>query len=96
MNLSYYAYDTLKWLNTSSYAYGTLRLLRFLDNGCVFKQANKESHMEVVARVLSLPIEEVYAKRHAIKRLRTRLNERAQALIAAWANEAVKIRSNRT
>ena len=39
--------------------------------------------------VLGMPLGEVYARRHAIKRLRARLNERAVVQVTAWAEEAM-------
>ena len=50
--------------------------------------------MDVVLSVLGMPLEKVYAKRHAIKRLRERLNKRAQTQIATWVKEAMGVRSN--
>ena len=40
-------------------------------------------------RVLGMPLGEVYARRHTIKRLRARLNERAVVQVMAWAEEAM-------
>ena len=38
---------------------------------------------------MGMPLGEVYARRHAIKRLRARLNERAVVQFMAWAEEAM-------
>jgi hypothetical protein len=72
-----------------------MTLLRFLGARCVFMQSDNETQMDVAVRVLGMPLEEVYARRHAIQKLASRLNERATAQIAAWAMEAVGFQSER-
>ena len=59
-----------------------------MDIDSVFMQAEGESPMDTVVRVLRMPLHELSKRKDAIKRLRTRLNERARAQVATWVQDA--------
>ena len=60
-----------------------------MDIDSVFMQAEGESQIDTVVRVLGMPLHELYKRKDAIKRLRTRLNEHARAQLTSWVQDAM-------
>lgn len=63
----------------------------FMDPRGMFVQGPQETQVDAMARILTMPERQVFARRRALRHLGQKLNRQAMIKLAVWAVEALVV-----